>query len=144
MSEETWAEVALDIEALGPFAGWEEAWEALPVRGLGWVMAPDRVTEFRPDAAHRFLAAEVAHGPVTVHVRHDGDGWRAWRYTERVGDTHRKREHVFEGVSSRRSHPPGRLRYAEYWGLEPDPFDDEVTVWTPVVARFIGFDRGGE
>jgi hypothetical protein len=130
----------LEIEKLGPFPSWKDALNALPASGSGWVMHPDRVTTFSSKVDGIFLAAEVVDGLTSVHLRHDGEVWRGWRYTEKPGTTHRRLPHhqLKAVVKNGRSQAP-QVNYAEYWTLATDVVDESVKVWTPVAARFIGF-----
>ncbi len=134
-----WRTCSLEIEALGGFETWEDAWKTLPHQGQGWVMAPDAVLRFAPSSARRFLAAEVSDGGDTsVNVRFDGDRWNAWRYGRRDGTTHRERIRRFAAVRVEGG-PPGALEYAEYWHFAADPLDPAMKVWTPCAARFLRF-----
>jgi hypothetical protein len=134
---------SLQITNLGSFTKWEDAARTLPTDGTGWVMHPDRMASFGKNIDSIFLAAEVVSGNTSVHIRHDGDVWRAWQYVETSGETHRRYDHEFKAVEVNGKTKAPQVSYAEYWKSTPDPNDNTVLVWSPIAARFTGFSKKG-
>jgi hypothetical protein len=147
---------ALEITPLGPVDTASDAWNLLQTQRLaGWVTFPDAVVILDPRAPgpssgfapgssgptpRPFLAAELSHGPESVHVRFDGTRWHGWRYVRRPGSTHLTEEVRWLAVEGASVAPPGtHLAYERFWALTPDPVQPELQVWTPVAARFCGF-----
>ncbi len=98
----------------------------------GWVCRPHRVERYAPSGAGMLLDAEVAAGAVSIHVRHNADGWLAWRYEE-VPDGD---DLIFdERLVSTEGAP--RLRYRVVWRRETD--EDGIEVYRPFAARFAGW-----
>jgi len=124
----------LTIEPLGSATTIEEAWKLLPAAGSGVVVLADDIVRFDPaKRTGPLLEADVTDGASTVVLRQDGSQWRAWRWVEGPGDSHRYREHEYlssEATDNR------LLIYRQYWERVAD---DGLMIWTPVGARFCGF-----
>lgn len=131
---------SLKTELVGEATSLEAAWKLLPDQGEGYVVCADANRRFQTN--HRkglLLEAEVSSGNSTLLLRSHGANWRAWRWAESPGDTHRWVEHTF--LSSEPSAAPARILYRQYWTLQ-----DELglPVWRPVGARFCGFAKEGK
>lgn len=131
---------ALTVEAAGEATTLAAAYALLPAAGEGVVVFADRIERFRPGLAAGLLTeAEVAHGDVTTVIRMSGGTWRAWRWHEAAGDTHRCFETAYLSSEPAPAGTAPALRYRRYWALTPD--DDGINVWQPAGARFAGFAR---
>lgn len=122
-----------------------EAWALLPAGGSGMVTLSDEIVRFDPRHRNRLIVdAEVTEGDSTVVLRMDGTTWRAWRWTESAGDSHYFVEREYRSTEPVPSGEPSLLVYRHYWALEPDsgaiaPGTQDLRVWKPVGARFVGF-----
>jgi hypothetical protein len=144
------ADSTLEVAPLGPVDTAEAAWALLQTERFGgWVTFPDAVAILDPKGARPaprpFLQAEVAHGPESIHVRFDGARWVGWRYVKRPGQTHVTETVAWLAVEGASVTPPAsHLVYERFWALAPDPVQPDLSVWTPVAARFCGFKDAQE
>lgn len=126
---------SLQIQLLGEATTLDAAWKLLPDHGEGYVVCADSNRRFQPDQKRGLLMeAEVCHRGSTTMLRSDGSRWKAWKWEESPGDTHRWVEHTF--LSSEPGTAPSPLRYRQYWTLQEEL---GLPVWRPVGARFCGF-----
>lgn len=127
---------SLDVKSLGKARTVEEAWKLLPSSGSGVVVLADRIVRFDPNARSGLLVeAEVYEGSSTTVLRMSGGKvWRAWRWGESEGDSHRYVERAFR--SSEPGERPPELIYRQYWSRQDE---DGVGVWRPIGSRFCGF-----
>lgn len=129
---------SLTIEALGAADCLADAWKLLPDEGQGYVVCADCNRVFDPkDKEGLLLEAEVSDGRgSTTLLRSQGATWKAWKWTEQPGDTHRYVEHTF--LSSAPGSRPPNLLYRQYWGRQEE---SGLQVWRPIGARFCGFSQ---
>lgn len=130
----------LEITPLPDASTVAEAWSRLPAEGCGVVVLSDRIARFDPTRREGLLVeAEVMNDQTTTIIRMDGGVWRAWRWVEKSGTSHRYVERDFR--SSEPVVDPPHLTYRHYWSLQDDDYG--IKVWRPVGARFCGFQEAG-
>lgn len=130
---------SLAVTPLGTATTLKEAWSFLPSSGEGVLVLADRVVRFSPSLHDGLLLdADVVTGNETVVVRASGAQWKAWKWTESEGDSHRYVEHTFLSSEPSEQRKPPDLLYRQYWEQRDD---DGIKVWQPVGSRFCGFQE---
>jgi len=126
---------SLKVEALGQTDSPQQAWNWLPAKGEGVVVLADRIVRYSAGkSSPLLLEAEVVEGDTTVVIRSSGGGWAGWSWTESPGQSHRYVDYRFLSSESEKS--KDCHRYRQYW---TQVLDEDVPVWRPVGARFVGF-----
>lgn len=125
----------LTVQFLGEVNEIAAAWKLLPETGEGVVVCADSVRRYDPSQRTGLLLdAEVVNDSATTILRSLGASWKAWRWSETSGSSHRYVEHIF--LSSE----PGRKAlnqiYRQYWARQEE---SGIQVWRPLGARFCGF-----
>lgn len=124
-----------EAEVAGSLA---EAWALLPESGEGWVALADAVGLYDPEQRKGWLQhAEVASGATTVVLHQAVEAWRAWRWTEEAGQTHRRVTWRYHSSLVSAGGRERFMRYYTYWTQSPD---DDIGVWQPVGSRFAGWE----
>lgn len=128
-------ECSLSIELVGAVSSLEQAWKLLPDQGQGYVVCAGENRRFASNNKQGLLLeAEVTDGSSTILLRSDGPGWKAWKWKETPGSSHRWVEQTF--LSSEPDSRPAPIRYRQYWTRQEEA---GLQVWRPVGARFCGF-----
>ena len=136
----TLGETALTVTSLGKTEDAATAWAWLPSGGEGVVVFADRICRFEQHLKPALLLdAEVSEGDSTVVIRASAGSWYGWRWSESPGKSHRFVDHTFES-SERRERTPYH-QYRQYWHPVKE---DDIPVWRPVGARFLGFLQEGK
>lgn len=122
----------------------EEAWRLLPARGQGVVVLADRILDLESSAREGLIVEAEAFEPgCTTVLRMDGGVWRAWRWAESAGDSHRYVERRYRSSRPVAQGEPPHLVYRHYWTRVEDPgLEPPVAVWQPIGARLVGFEGG--
>jgi hypothetical protein len=144
-----------EVRALLAMTGdaWLQTTSAVWVRrgSQDWV----RVSGTGPDDWRTLppLDAEVALGDNrSATLRHRGKDWLWVEFTEAEGTTARRVDQQFvSNVALSVLEPQARkqvaagLNYAVYWQLQAEgadlPSEEQLQVWRPKAARFLGFDQ---
>lgn len=123
-----------------PLADDAAVWAALVglTGARGWICRPHEVVEWPgAEAGGPVVSAELATSDGTsLHIRQEGSGWRAWRYTEGAGKPCIAFHESFAGTVQ--GDPKRRLDYVVYWALEEE---DGIHVYRPFASRFAGWGQ---
>lgn len=135
---------ALSCTLLGTASTPQEAWALLPAEGRGVVVLADRVVSFEAsDRRGLIVEAEVVGPDGTTLLRMDGPTWRAWKWAEGAGDSHRYLERRFRSSQPVVGGDPPHLVYRQYWTLLQEEGAADVAVWQPVGSCLVGFEEEG-
>lgn len=132
-------ECELERLALGSASTPAGAWALLPGEGRGVVVLADRIEPFEGSPRSGLIVeAEVVGAEGTTLLRLDGAEWRAWRWTERPGRTHRFVERRFRSSRPLAGGEPPHLIYRQYWTRRPEA---GILVWEPLGSCLVGFEE---
>lgn len=103
-------------------------------KGQGWILLPSQVSRWDGGDWPKgpILAAEIAQGEHSLHIRPWGGGWRMWIYSDKHEGDDRCLDESFLSTEG-----SNQLLYRVYWKLAPG--DDGIQVYRPYAARFLGW-----